>query len=120
MAGVMLGAVFSVLPVGSAGAATAGQFCAAKDVGKRSGSLTCVRDGARYRWKATATTKAAVKSQPLAADPGRSCDASYPDLCIPPGSADLDCADVSARRFRVLPPDPHRFDSDGDGVGCES
>ena len=24
------------------------------------------------------------------------------------------------RRFTVLPPDPHRFDSDRDGVGCES
>ncbi|MFN3347313.1 MAG: excalibur calcium-binding domain-containing protein, partial [Candidatus Bipolaricaulaceae bacterium] len=23
------------------------------------------------------------------------------------------------RRFKVLPPDPHRFDRDGDGVGCE-
>ncbi|WP_460170284.1 excalibur calcium-binding domain-containing protein, partial [Thermus sp. FJN-A] len=23
-------------------------------------------------------------------------------------------------RFQVLPPDPHRFDRDRDGVGCES
>jgi endonuclease YncB( thermonuclease family) len=50
---------------------------------------------------------------------GRSCDAAYPTVCIPSPPPDLDCADVSFRRFRVLAPDPHRFDGDGDGVGCE-
>jgi micrococcal nuclease len=48
------------------------------------------------------------------------CSPAYPDVCIPPPPPDLDCADVSARRFRVLPPDPHHFDGDGDGIGCES
>jgi micrococcal nuclease len=48
------------------------------------------------------------------------CDPSYPDTCIPPSPPDLDCGDVSARRFSVLPPDPHRFDGDSDGIGCES
>jgi endonuclease YncB( thermonuclease family) len=24
------------------------------------------------------------------------------------------------RRFAVVPPDPHGFDADGDGIGCES
>ena len=47
------------------------------------------------------------------------CDASYPTVCIPSPPPDLDCADVSAQRFRVIPPDPHRFDGDGDGIGCE-
>jgi micrococcal nuclease len=47
------------------------------------------------------------------------CDPAYPTVCIPPPPPDLDCADVSYRRFRVLPPDPHRFDGEGDGVGCE-
>ncbi|MGA1623925.1 MAG: thermonuclease family protein, partial [Synechocystis sp.] len=47
------------------------------------------------------------------------CDPAYPDFCLAPGIPDLDCKDVSARRFRVLPPDPHRFDGDGDGIGCE-
>ncbi len=52
--------------------------------------------------------------------PGASrCDPSYPDVCIPPPPPDLDCADVPCRRFRVLPPDPHRFDGDHDGIGCE-
>ena len=48
------------------------------------------------------------------------CDPAYPDVCIPPPPPDLDCADVAPRRFRVLPPDPHRFDGEGDGLGCES
>jgi len=51
---------------------------------------------------------------------GGGCDPSYPDLCIPIGSPDLDCADVGAKRFAVYPPDPHGFDGDYDGVGCES
>ena len=48
------------------------------------------------------------------------CDPSYPDVCIPPSPPDLDCGDITFRRFTVLPPDPHRFDGDNDGVGCES
>lgn len=49
---------------------------------------------------------------------GDNCDPSYPDVCIPSGP-DLDCPQISYRRFRVLPPDPHRFDGDHDGIGCE-
>lgn len=48
------------------------------------------------------------------------CDPSYPTVCIPPPPPDLDCKDIPYRRFKVLPPDPHRFDGDGDGIGCES
>jgi micrococcal nuclease len=50
------------------------------------------------------------------------CDPSYPGVCIPPRSqvGDLDCGDVSYRRFAVVPPDSHNFDGDFDGVGCES
>jgi micrococcal nuclease len=47
------------------------------------------------------------------------CDPSYPDVCIPPPPPDLDCGDIPYKRFRVLPPDPHRFDGDHDGIGCE-
>lgn len=50
---------------------------------------------------------------------GSACDPSYPGVCIPSPPPDLDCGDVEHRRFRVLPPDPHRFDGDGNGVGCE-
>ena len=48
------------------------------------------------------------------------CDPSYPGVCMPPPPPDLDCKDVPYRRFQVLPPDPHNFDRDGDGIGCES
>ena len=48
------------------------------------------------------------------------CDPSYPDFCIPPTPPDLDCGDIPQKRFTVLPPDPHRFDGDKDGIGCES
>jgi len=49
----------------------------------------------------------------------KKCDPSYPDVCIPPQPPDLNCGDISERRFRVLEPDPHGFDGDNDGVGCE-
>jgi micrococcal nuclease len=56
-----------------------------------------------------------------ATTPGRpGCDGSYPTVCIPPSPPDLDCPDVSARGFPVVGADPHRFDADRDGVGCES
>ncbi len=48
------------------------------------------------------------------------CDPSYPGVCIPPFPPDLDCGQIGFRRFQVVPPDPHGFDGDGDGVGCES
>jgi len=48
------------------------------------------------------------------------CDPSYPGVCIQPPPPDLDCGDISYKRFTVLPPDPHDFDRDGDGIGCES
>jgi micrococcal nuclease len=50
---------------------------------------------------------------------GVGCEPSYPDVCIPPSPPDLDCGDVAYRGFTVYPPDPHRFDGDFDGVGCE-
>ncbi|MCH7648069.1 MAG: thermonuclease family protein, partial [Thaumarchaeota archaeon] len=48
------------------------------------------------------------------------CDPSYPDFCIPSPPPDLDCGDIPQKRFTVLQPDPHRFDGDKDGIGCES
>ena len=52
--------------------------------------------------------------------PVSDCDPAYPTLCIPRNSGDLDCGDIGARRFPVPGADPHRFDGDNDGVGCES
>lgn len=57
---------------------------------------------------------------PAASAQSGTCDPAYPDVCIPPPPPDLDCGDIKFRRFRVLPPDPHNFDGDHDGIGCES
>lgn len=48
------------------------------------------------------------------------CDAAYPDICLPSPPPDLDCKEITFRNFRVLAPDPHHFDRDQDGIGCES
>lgn len=48
------------------------------------------------------------------------CHPAYPDVCIAPPPPDLDCGEIQFRRFTVLQPDPHGFDRDRDGVGCES
>jgi hypothetical protein len=50
--------------------------------------------------------------------PAGTCDPAYPDFCIPP-PPDLDCPDIGTRGFTVLPLDPHNFDADHDGIGCE-
>ena len=60
----------------------------------------------------------------LVGDPAEAfgCDPSYPDICIPPGVADLECThiyDQGLSQITVYPPDPHGFDEDFDGVGCE-
>lgn len=46
------------------------------------------------------------------------CGPAYPTVCIPPPPPDLDCGEIPFRNFTVLPPGPHRFDGDNDGVGC--
>jgi hypothetical protein len=55
---------------------------------------------------------------------GGECAASYPTVCIQPPPPDLNCADIPYTNFRVrwdvADPDPHHFDGNRDGVGCES
>jgi len=55
---------------------------------------------------------------------GGKCAASYPTVCIHPPPPDLNCSDIPYRGFRVrwdvADPDPHHFDGDRDGLGCES
>jgi hypothetical protein len=53
------------------------------------------------------------------------CDPAYPDFCIPPPPPERDCRDVASdtgkrrQNFTVRDPDPHHFDDNFDGVGCE-
>jgi micrococcal nuclease len=74
------------------------------------------RDAGRGLWGACPV---APEPADIPESEGSACDPAYPDACIPPPPPDLDCGDLAARGFRVLAPDPHRFDSNGDGVGCE-
>lgn len=71
-------------------------------------------------WKPTPTPAPTTASRGGGVIIGGNCDPSYPGVCIPPPPPDLDCKDIPYRRFKVISPDPHNFDSDGDGVGCES
>lgn len=64
-------------------------------------------------------TPVPVPPTPTPAPVQQSCDPSYPTICIPPGIADLDCGEIPYRRFQVVGADPHRFDGDNDGIGCE-
>jgi len=79
---------------------------------------TAIRAGVGLWALRTPTAAPPPTSLVATAAPG-SCDPAYPTVCIPPPPPDLDCGDISYRRFAVRPPDPHRFDSDVDGIGCE-
>ena len=67
-------------------------------------------------WSCAGGESSAMKPSTV---PGGDCDPSYPDVCIAPGPPDLDCGDIPFREFRVVGRDPHKFDMDKDGLGCE-
>jgi micrococcal nuclease len=68
----------------------------------------------------TARTSTTVSTTTTAGN----CAPSYPAVCIPPPPPDLNCRDIRYTDFKVLwtvpDPDPHRFDGDHDGIGCET
>jgi len=76
------------------------------------------RAAGRGLWATASAQPAAVPG--AAPTSGDGCDPSYPTVCIPPYPPDLDCSQIGFRRFEVVPPDPHGFDGDHDGIGCES
>jgi len=60
--------------------------------------------------KLPSTSKSAVK-----------CDPNYQG-CVPPYPPDLDCTDIKRMKLapiRVIGVDVHKFDGDGDGIGCD-
>jgi hypothetical protein len=61
-----------------------------------------------------------TRRRPTTTAPQGRCDPHYPGVCIPPYPPDLDCDQVGYRNFRVLAPDPHGFDGNNDGIGCET
>jgi len=64
------------------------------------------------------SSQSSVSVQPTPTEENN-CDPSYPTVCIPSPPPDLDCGDILYKKFVVLQPDPHRFDGDKDGIGCE-
>lgn len=74
----------------------------------------------------TRTPAPVTPAPPPPPPPTSNCDPSYPDVCIPRGAADYDCAGGTGNGpnyirgpIRVLPPDPHDLDRDGNGIGCQ-
>jgi micrococcal nuclease len=47
------------------------------------------------------------------------CDPSYPDFSIRSPPPLLNCDQITQKNFIVLSPDPHGFDRDKDGIGCD-
>lgn len=66
-----------------------------------------------------ADTPSVSPEQDIASNPMEACDCdpAYPDVRLPSPPPDLDCRQIGARRFRVLPSDPHNFDGDFNGIG---
>jgi len=65
---------------------------------------------------ATTTPTASTKTTSSA-----KCDPNYQG-CIPPYPPDLDCTDIKRMGLapiRVIGVDVHKFDGDGDGIGCD-
>jgi endonuclease YncB( thermonuclease family) len=51
-------------------------------------------------------------------EPSVDCNPSY-NICVPSPPPNLNCDDISDRNFEVVGNDPHGFDRDNDGIGCE-
>lgn len=76
-------------------------------------------DSSCARW---AISMEGYETAPAATSAAEDCDASYPDLCVPRYPPDLDCSWVYDRgesHITVRGADPHGFDGNDDGVGCE-
>jgi micrococcal nuclease len=72
------------------------------------------------RWSACpAAAPGPPPSGPPAPPASSGCDSSYPTVCIPRPPPDLDCGDIPHRNFSVVGADPHHFDGNRDGRGCE-
>ncbi|WP_376793274.1 thermonuclease family protein [Thermoflexus sp.] len=76
------------------------------------------RKAGRGLWGLVTPTPTAPVSTPTATP---NCHPAYPTVCIPPPPPDLDCPDIPYRNFPVdhRYGDPHGFDGDKDGIGCE-
>jgi predicted nucleic acid-binding Zn ribbon protein len=88
-------------------------------------TLTTLQEATTFSTQIRTSSTVSYRSTTTYAQPPTStnrsgCDPSYPTVCIPPPPPDLDCKDIQYQNFVVLPPDPHHFDGDHDGIGCET
>ena len=60
------------------------------------------------------------KIKSIADSPPTNCDPSYPAVYIEKYPPDLDCNDIRYSDFIVMGNDPHEFNTDNNGIGCES
>lgn len=95
--------------------------------GSRFSLVHDARSGGRwitYRLKGASLNELRQESAPMPTPtpptpPPSNCDPNYSGACVPNVPYDLDCADINGPVY-VVGRDPHGFDGDGDGVGCES
>lgn len=132
---VKLGEVNINLKLVEIGAATPYFFKGEK--GKYSAQLLKAAQNAKAKkiglWKTCPNTKleplkpattGVTPSAPIASTKTTSnakCDPNYQG-CIPPYPPDLDCTDIKRMGLapiRVIGVDVHKFDGDGDGIGCD-
>jgi hypothetical protein len=69
---------------------------------------------------AIVSMSSALHTNVVVASPDENCDPSYPDVCIASPPPNLNCDDVPYNNIKVEGDDPHGFDREGDGIGCES
>ena len=77
-------------------------------------------EGAAAVATTTTTTPEETEPEEVSEEDGEDCDNSYPDECIPPPPPVLECSDIDEDDFEVRGSDPHGFDDDNDGMGCET
>jgi endonuclease YncB( thermonuclease family) len=85
---------------------------------------TAAKTAARRIWRTCLAPPAPTPPPPPPPPPILPvCHASYSTLCIPPPPPKLECSQIPYRSFPVrhdvADPDPHGFDPDKNGVGCE-
>lgn len=71
--------------------------------------------------KAITTLSVASTGQFSGSSSNVNCDPNYAG-CVPVSSSDLDCSDIKQLGLapvKVIGSDIHRFDRDGDGIGCD-
>jgi len=80
-------------------------------------------EGGRHQTGPDVDTAAASKQTSSTSDTGEQGESQATNQSdeeyLFPESPDLDCSEIDERGFKVRPGDPHGFDSDGNGIGCE-